>query len=134
MNFDGRGLQILTGVTMVYAFAPLKNRGGALSEVDADVLERMHDRVASLIERLWVESGAERAPTRAEVIRGRLAASGEVMFDDSERRLLLDALAACATEMDQGGDVNIHFNGDEYGISAEHLRAVTRRLEEAGAA
>ena len=130
MKLLGLDLRVIPGAIMVYLDAPLRFvRRRELSPQAESTLEHLNDSLSSAIDNAYLKADAERGETRREVIQRRLAVELDWVFGNEEKAILSEALDACATEMDHGGDVNIHFNGDEYGVRAEHFRDLARRLK-----
>ena len=132
MKLTGQELRILPGVVTIYLHVPLHfGTIRTLSDEDEAALAELRERLTSSRENAYDQAHTEEGADRAEIIRNRLSVTAETSLSPRERVLLVEALDACAVEMEHGGDVNIHFNGDEYGVRPEHLRTLKRRLEQA---
>jgi hypothetical protein len=129
MILNGQDLVIVTGAIWTYLDGPLHaDVRRSISEDDRRALDDLSERVHEATDAEWKRAGTEGAPTRREVIERRLAISIEWAFTEHEAKLLAQVLEACAYDLDHEGDVQFLVNVGEYGIRAEHLRDLGRRL------
>lgn len=132
MILDGRELRLVHGAIMVYLGVPLhfavRDRDPVLEGVLDDLARRIH----LAREKAYWPEGAERPTSWAKVVERHLNTKLSWRFTVQEREALGKALDACAEElrMDPKADVNICFNGDEYGIRREDFLEMRRRLLE----
>ena len=130
MKLNGIDLRVLPGAVMVYCLTPLRHvPSPSLNDAEQQTLIQLSDRVTDARESAYKLTKADEQRHRGDVISARLSVSLDLTFSEAERELLGRALEACAIEMEHGGDVNIHFNGDEYGVNPAAFRDLAARLQ-----
>lgn len=129
MRLSGRDLRVLPGVVMVLMYIPLplaKNRRPTAEE--ECTLEDLLDRFTSARELVYDQLEKETGPSRQELIQHRLQTSLDWGLSSEEMRLVGEALDLCIHEAESDRDVNVYFNGDEYGVTVQDMYSLRDRL------
>jgi len=132
VKLTGLDLRIIPGVEMVFLHVPLHARPRrSLTLAEERALEALGQRLHVAREAEYQRASVDSSTSRAEVIRRRLAVQLEWRFLGQERQLLCEGLEACIAELrfDPQADVNIHFNGDEYGVTVGSMEDLKERLD-----
>ncbi|WP_438017759.1 hypothetical protein WMF18_01070 [Sorangium sp. So ce315] len=129
MMLSGRDLRVLPGALTVMMHVPVplaeKRRLGAEEE---RTIENLLDRFTEATRHVYHRLGEEAQLSRAEIVNRRLEASLQWTLSSEEAKLLEEALDLCIGEGEAGRDVNIYFNGDEYGVTVQDMRSLRDRV------
>jgi hypothetical protein len=129
MRLSGRDFRVLPGAltVMMHVPVPLAEKR-PLGAEEERTIENLLDRFTEAMRHVYGRLGEEAQLSRAEIVKQRLEATLQWTLSSEEEKLLEEALDLCISEGEAGRDVNIYFNGDEYGVTVQDMRSLRDRV------